>query len=402
VRSVLVESSHKSNGDRVDLQYITESEAFCEDLNEHIWAGLVSINKAQFLLVHDSINGALDTLNRVETNILNTRYPRLIAQYHAARSEVLFSLGDLEKAAQHAQSALASSTEAQFNKPAVQAYALLYQIEKQRGNFSQALRFNELYIESDKAFTDQEKANQLAFQRAQFESELNEQALLLVSTENELLAAEAITAKREAQNSVLIALFLTAVLAILFVGLYRTNKVKQKFKRLSETDGLTALKNRRQFYLEANNVMNSRSARDKKASFIIFDLDLFKQINDQYGHAVGDWTLVKVAETVKKACRKQDILGRLGGEEFGLFLSDCDQEHAKALVEYLREIIAEIDTTPSGHEFQITASFGVAQATIGPDQDLDSLFSQSDTALYQSKSEGRNRVYFYSDIGLTV
>lgn len=402
VRSVLVESSRESRSDLVSLDFITQSELLCESISESVWGGLISINKAQSLSASDDAIAALETLDRVQSSILLTQYPRLIAQYYAARANVLFTLNDLIDAKEHAAQTLEYSQQAEFNKPAVQAYFLLAQIEKQFGNYAKALEYNEQYIKADNAFTHQQKNNLLAFQRAQFESELNEKALALVSTANELLAAETAAAKQDAQNSVIIALLSTAALAVMLVGLYRTNKIKKKFKVLSETDSLTSLKNRRQFYLEANTRMRSRVLRNKKASFIIFDLDLFKTINDQYGHAVGDWTLVKVAEVVKNACRQRDVLGRLGGEEFGLFLSDCDKQHALALAEHLRELIAGIDTSVSGHKFKITASFGVAEASMGSNHDLDTLFSQSDTALYKSKNNGRNCVYCYSDINLAT
>ena len=127
---------------------------------------------------------------------------------------------------------------------------------------------------------------------------------------------------------------------------------------------------------------------------IMFDLDNFKSINDRYGHSTGDWVLKKVTEAIKPICRKQDCIGRIGGEEFAILLRASDLESAAIMAERFRERIAAIDTAETGHSFIATASFGVT-TTLNSGYVFDTLLSQADQALYQSKREGRNRVSRY-------
>src|SRR5690606_32452296 len=121
-------------------------------------------------------------------------------------------------------------------------------------------------------------------------------------------------------------------------------------------------------------------------SFVMIDLDHFKQINDNFGHQVGDETLIATARLLDKNVRRTDYLARWGGEEFILICPNTNLEQAYILAETLRTKIETADIYP---DFKITASFGVASMT---EPNLDQLFKAADEALYAAKSQGRNRV----------
>ena len=127
-------------------------------------------------------------------------------------------------------------------------------------------------------------------------------------------------------------------------------------------------------------------------------MDSFKQINDTYGHAVGDWVLKNVCVAVKAELRSvekaanADLFGRLGGEEFAFCLPGFGDTETRVLAERCCAAIATIDTHASGFDFPITASFGVATRRANEPATFEDTLVQADRALYISKNEGRNRV----------
>ena len=337
VRSILVESSYNSGANVTDRAFLDDSIEFCSELGELFPVVTLTINKANYLVDEGNTERAVTTLENVEEAALESNYPRLIAHYYSAKANALYALNSLERAERNGLLTLQFSQKAEFNKPAVSAYLILSKVEKAKGNFETALQYHELFFEADTAYNSEQQANKLAFQRAKFEAELSDQTLKLMSKENQLLAAEAKTSRQEAQNSVLVALFAITALSIAFYWLYRTNKVKKRFKALAETDGLTGLNNRREFCNQALSAIKGCRKNAQPISFLILDLDHFKTINDTYGHAVGDEVLKLVSTELKHECRNNDIVGRLGGEEFGIVLPGCTGKKAMDIANTLRE-----------------------------------------------------------------
>jgi diguanylate cyclase (GGDEF)-like protein len=171
---------------------------------------------------------------------------------------------------------------------------------------------------------------------------------------------------------------------------HQLQKVNAQLVTSASTDELTGIANRRFFLSEVSREL-ARLTRDKKtASAIMIDLDHFKLINDQYGHEAGDRVLQAIIEPISKSIRPRDLFGRMGGEEFLVFLSDADITLAKQVAERVREALADNKVSYRGHDISVTASLGVAQWD--GKSDLDELFYHADKALYQAKEKGRNRV----------
>lgn len=177
---------------------------------------------------------------------------------------------------------------------------------------------------------------------------------------------------------------------VVLVMLYWNRKLaalNKRLEQLSVTDKLTGLFNRQK--LDVKLEMEFLRARRSGAplSVIILDLDHFKNVNDTWGHQVGDQVLVCTAQLLTARLRQTDCAGRWGGEEFMVICPDTDLEGARALAETLRQAIAAQIFPTAGHQ---TASFGVACCTVG-DQ-VKTLVSRADQALYEAKHLGRNRV----------
>lgn len=169
-------------------------------------------------------------------------------------------------------------------------------------------------------------------------------------------------------------------------------KKKKEFKRLffiSIIDPLTGAYNRRYFKGRLEEEIERAKRTGRTFSLIMFDLDKFKEINDTYGHEVGDLTLKKVSRTVKERIRKTDIFARWGGEEFFILLPETDLNGAIKLAEDLRNKISQIEI-PGGE--RLTASFGVT--SYRPGDTARDLRVRVDNLLYKSKASGKNCISF--------
>ncbi len=164
-----------------------------------------------------------------------------------------------------------------------------------------------------------------------------------------------------------------------------------EIRYLSYHDELTGLQNRRGF-IEAAEEAVSRSIRyGRPLSALLLDVDHFKQVNDTYGHAAGDRVLSRLARVMSGEVRDCDVLGRLGGEEFGVLLPETGQQGALQLAERIRERVAEMVVDDEGYRLWITVSIGVAGMDAGVGG-VDGLLRAADDALYTAKNGGRDRV----------
>lgn len=164
-----------------------------------------------------------------------------------------------------------------------------------------------------------------------------------------------------------------------------------ELERLSRTDGLSQLFNRT-FWEECLFREMQRSKRHRHtASLIMFDVDHFKEVNDDYGHTVGDEFIRLLGREVRRNVRETDIAGRYGGEEFAIILPETNAEEARVFAERFRESVANMALEHESESLQITISLGIAE--LSEDMSTEQQFIQAaDKALYESKSNGRNRV----------
>jgi diguanylate cyclase (GGDEF)-like protein len=162
-------------------------------------------------------------------------------------------------------------------------------------------------------------------------------------------------------------------------------------ERQARTDELTQMRNRRAFY-ELGELALAQAVRYRDPlSLILLDIDRFKQINDEWGHAKGDEVLRTVAVIIQRTVRTSDVAGRVGGEEFATLLPRASLDDAFAMAERLRAAMERTPLENRGGELRFTASFGVA-ALDGEANTLDRLLAEADKALYEAKQAGRNRV----------
>ncbi|MDO6447374.1 diguanylate cyclase [Colwellia sp. 1_MG-2023] len=167
----------------------------------------------------------------------------------------------------------------------------------------------------------------------------------------------------------------------------------RELKKLAYTDYLTGLFNRRYFFKQAHELFHQASNLNKPLSVISIDIDHFKDINDQYGHSVGDNVLIAVTKMMRPNIRTEDIIARLGGEEFSIILPDTSKQKAKYIADRIRlEQDLSTITVNNLNSLKVKISIGVASLNSN-DTTFDDILIRSDQALYLSKSKGRNKVH---------
>ena len=162
----------------------------------------------------------------------------------------------------------------------------------------------------------------------------------------------------------------------------------------ARTDGLCGVANRRAFDEELARRLKSLEREGKPFSLIMLDVDHFKRFNDQHGHKAGDEVLRATGRVLSAHVRECDIVSRYGGEEFAVIVPECPFLEAKEIAERLRLRLAEQRIAFEGKTLQVTASLGVAQATLGGDP--GAVVQNADQALYAAKEAGRNRTFFFN------
>jgi diguanylate cyclase (GGDEF)-like protein/PAS domain S-box-containing protein len=172
---------------------------------------------------------------------------------------------------------------------------------------------------------------------------------------------------------------------------YELEKMREKAEKLARTDPLTDLPNRRAFFEQGEIEVYNVRTNPKPLSVIMLDIDYFKNINDIYGHDIGDVALQSLATVIENEKRDRYIVGRMGGEEFALVLPDTNESTAIEFAENLRIKISEIAIKVNEKEIKFTASFGLTEYN-KEDISLHSTLSRADKALYIAKKNGRNQV----------
>jgi diguanylate cyclase len=199
-------------------------------------------------------------------------------------------------------------------------------------------------------------------------------------------------------RALLVDIFLPIVLAVPML-LFLTTKLRElaiahhELARFASTDALTGVLNRGAFttLVEAYLAQVDADRRRPKGTLLIVDADNFKSINDSYGHDRGDEALQIIARSIRESLRDGDFVGRVGGEEFAVFLPDSDRDQAETAAERLRGTVWDADFTPDGARRRLSVSVG--GAAFDRRLPLIELFRIADRQLYAAKRAGRNCVH---------
>ncbi|GHA88163.1 GGDEF domain-containing protein [Lysobacter bugurensis] len=380
--------------------HILTSIARCSEQGEVLSANAIRSVLAQRWAANGKVRQAIAFLEASLPEVEATGYTRLIGEYRALLATYQLELGNEKTAEMHAVAVTELKGQDSGSLPNVMARHVLYRVALGRGDTRAALNEYRLYAEADKARLDDIKAREYAFQLSRHEVAQKNQSIELLKSQNQLLRLEQEVAHKEQSNSQLMIALLFVLASSLGYWGWRGRRMHRTLRQLAQTDSLTGLANRRHFRAQSEALLAQARQRGRPMSLLLFDLDHFKQINDQCGHATGDWVLKEVARVGRVHCRPGDVFGRIGGEEFAVALVDCDLGDAEIIAERMREAIAVIDGRASGCPLPVSASVGCVATSVSG-HEYETLVAHADAAMYRSKVGGRNRISRYQTASAT-
>lgn len=169
----------------------------------------------------------------------------------------------------------------------------------------------------------------------------------------------------------------------------KTKEALEAERHKSHHDNLTGLYNRAAYAERSFHEIRRFKRYHRPLSLAVCDIDLFKAVNDKFGHQIGDKILKIVAKILQDRLRNVDFIARLGGEEFVIIMPETKVRQGKVVLEKIRRSLEKMPFKTKGESFIITVSFGITELTAG--DTMDSAFERADRALYEAKSSGRNR-----------
>ncbi len=367
-----------------------EERVRCMAANESVVTLYVEYLIARNLLELQQPASAEEVFSHKVKLIEDAGYPNLTVNAYAIFSLIKSQLLQVEQATQYADKAVELGQKASHIEGKMLANRAAYEAYKLSGELTKALYYQQRFHEAFKQLVDQQRTSAIAYHTVKLRNEQQEHQLAYLQEQVERLSTERKLANSEKENLALYALLITFSLAGGLGWTYRTRRINATLQRLVKHDALTGVLTRGYATQAMARVLKEQGVLAREASFILVDLDYFKQINDQFGHQAGDWALKQVSKQLSHIARKGDLVGRLGGEEFGILLPSCDLKSANEIAQRIREAFEQI-RSEQHPQLEISGSFGVASTrTFG--FDFDHLFAAADKALYNAKDDGRNRV----------
>ena len=370
----LVESETTLN-DVIDAKQDTSGFTFSEAM----------VNIAHIEKARANFDNAISLYKFVLNDEKGRSYPPAVAAAYLGLGESYVALGQVELARRIYQQGLLEVAEKTTVESEMALFERLSTLEMEEEEFRSAAEVLSRYMQ---------RRNQVQpFAQQGLVSKLETQ--LALDRELLRLQEEVMLKERQARNNTVylmgaVLFAMTSMVLVLILrmrkqALSRLENSNSLLKKVSETDPLTGVGNRR--YLE--NQLQLHQAQAKDLAFLLLDIDHFKSINDLYGHKTGDHLLKDLAERVKTLCRKDEVFARIGGEEFVVILFGLTE---KSAVEFARRIQKDIATMPTLCEEPITVSIGVSYGSSG----YDELYRQADLAMYAAKHAGRNTIRLFS------
>jgi diguanylate cyclase (GGDEF)-like protein len=272
-------------------------------------------------------------------------------------------------------------------------------IELKRGNFPQAYQLLERYYEDYIDQLEASSSHSMNMLRADLEADRKDLQIELLERQAEINNLQ-VAAQLQANRTQRYVISLSVMISItVLAGLLIQRRNNRRILALSHRDGLSGLYNRSYTFDYLDEVIPNISVTDGGLSIILLDIDNFKDINDSYGHPVGDEVIRKIASIGERSLRNRDIMGRIGGEEFLCVLPRATAEQSMQVANRLLKAIAEERfITPEGERFSTSISIGIADFEPGV-ENADQLYARADQALYRSKADGKGRITVYAAAG---
>ncbi|WP_329741801.1 diguanylate cyclase [Dyella sp. A6] len=364
----------------------------CLVSHQAIFANALRLDIASQLIADGQPQRAIALLHRIAPSIRESGYQFHIAQLPVTLAMAYARQGDDADARKYALTALTLVSPGSYSYVVQQADKVLYEVAKRAGHDAAALAYFEKYVALDKESADGAKMQALAYQEVKQEVSAKKLRLATLGKQNRILQLRQALARQAQKTSRLLIALLLVVIGFISLAALWLWRSQLRFRRMARHDGLTGTYNREHFFSSATRVLRRLHREGAAACLIVLDLDHFKRVNDMHGHAVGDEVLRRTVLVIRRQLGDSDLLGRLGGEEFGILLPACPHERGTSVADRIRRALA---ATPMVIDDQVTlrvsASFGMACSARSA-HTLRQLLIEADAALYRAKDGGRNQV----------
>jgi diguanylate cyclase (GGDEF)-like protein len=344
---------------------------------------------------------AMAVLDQIDSDIRISNYHPHLLSSQVQRAQAYLKLGQDNEAKKSALIAVSISSPDDVGEWLRNAYEVLYLAEEKQHNTAAELAYYKHYVAQDKGYLNDISARTLAYAVVRQQSLVQKLETEGLSKQNSILRLQQALDTKAVESSRLYIILLLVVLVSIILWTYRLKQSQLRFKRLSYHDGLTGIFNHQHFFSEADRALRMLEKKLGQTCLISLDLDHFKQVNDTYGHAMGDAVLRRTVAVCRQQLRPNDLFGRLGGEEFGILLLDCSREQGMAIADRIRAAIGATGVNRDGMVVLFSASLGLA-CTDTSGYELQRLCMEADAALYRAKHAGRNRVIADTENGNLV
>jgi diguanylate cyclase (GGDEF)-like protein len=334
-----------------------------------------------------------DALRLVEQSIeMLEQAVYVLGEFEArlVRAEILQDLGELDESWRGELDRIGDYFSARtVSDQLARLEFLMSERAEESGDFERALERIRRYIEARESFLGRERAMRLAYLQVEFDSRIQRQQIELLRETARVAQLEAQAASQQRRLRT-VGWLLVGLLVLSLSGLlFRVFRSRREFRELSRHDRLSGLANHAWFFEQAQSLLDKigvDKARHPEVVLIAADVDFFKQINDAFGHRVGDNVLGRIGRCLREAFPPGALVGRIGGEEFAVLMADGGVEQALTCIERFREIDARMTRQADP---DVTLSFGLS--CLRPGDTIDTLRDRADQALYRAKESGRNR-----------
>jgi len=368
----------------------------CLAAGESRQTAAVRLDLASAMVDEGHADQAIALLRSIAPEIQATGYTPYLASLPVTEAQAYLSLGDAAKARKFALDSIAITGTDSPLWTLRAAYEVLYKAEKAEGHDTAALNYYEKYDAQKTAAMDNARAIALAYQTVRQQVLSEKMKLDALSKENRILQLSQALASQAHKSSQLFNALLLAVIAFFVLALLWLWRSWRRFRWMARHDGLTGAYNREHFFVEAGRTLRRLHKTGTDACLVVLDLDHFKRINDTHGHAAGDQVLRSAATIIGDELRSTDLLGRLGGEEFGILMTGCSCDQGLEVANRIRHTLSTTSVTlDSQVTVTVTASLGLACAA-NSSYMLRVLLVDADAALYQAKEGGRNQVVVHT------
>ncbi len=359
----------------------------CEQIGNMLFVGVLKHGLADQLRklgrLEEARELALGSIKLLE----DSNFP--LGEYEArlVLAEVLHELGDEEAWAEQDLDDLSRYfREGELWDQLARLEALFSARAESDGSPQQALAHLHQYLDAREHFLGRDRAMQLAYLQVQFDSRLKDQQIELLAESARVARVEQLAAEQEQRSRTAILVLSSALLVLLVVMLLGALRGRRHFRYLSRHDPLSGLANQGWFLQRAEAMLARARQSNKDTCLVLADIDNFKRINDLHGHLVGDGVIGQTARRLREAFGEDALIGRVGGEEFGVMMQTGRIDDVVDAIERFRQQGQE---SGRSRDPRFTLSFGVAR--LQPGDSLSDLRLRADQGLYEAKRGGRDR-----------